>query len=158
MTGYNVRFVLAACIASLLLAGCATQNQATGSMMGGTYGGVVGAILDSKNPWRGGVVGAALGALAGATIAEISAQGAQQAVSSGRPVEYRTEDRRGHYYAEPEGYDKARKCRRVRENVYVEGNLVKRRTVLYCDQPVPSPPPRYRYNRRDNRYETDDDD
>ena len=158
MARHEVRLAAAACIVSLLLAGCATQRQATGSAIGGTYGGIVGAVLDAKNPWRGGVIGAALGALAGATIADVSAEGAHQAVSSGRPVEYRTEDRRGHYYAEPEGYDEARRCRRVRENVYVEGRLVKRRTVLYCDRPAPPPPSRYRYDRRNDRYETDDDD
>jgi len=157
MNRYKIKIVFVACTASLLLNACATQRQATGSMVGGTYGGLAGAILDSKNPWRGGVIGAALGALAGATIADVSAEGAHQAVSSGRPVEYRTEDRRGHYYAEPEGYDDARKCRKVRENMYVEGRLVKRRTVLYCDRPAPPPPPRYRYDRRNDRYEDDDD-
>ncbi|GAM08509.1 putative lipoprotein aq_615 [Geobacter sp. OR-1] len=157
MNRSKIRVVAAACIASLLLAGCATQRQTAGSTVGGAYGGIVGAILDSKNPWRGGVIGAALGAIAGATIADVSAQGAHQAASAGRPVEYRTEDRRGHYYAEPEGYDNVRKCRRVREKVYVEGQLVKRRTVLYCDQPAPPPPPRYRYDRRNDRYENDDD-
>ncbi len=156
MKRHNIFLVSTACIASLLFAGCATRQQAAGGMVGGTYGGIAGAILDSKNPWRGGVIGAALGALVGSTIADVSAQGAQQAVSSGRPVEYRTEDRRGYYYAEPEGYDEARNCRRVRENVYVEGRLVKRRTVLYCDRPVP-PPSRYRYDRRNDRYEHDDD-
>lgn len=158
MTRYTVPVVTVFVLAALLISGCATQQQATGGIIGGTYGGMAGAILDSKNPWRGGVVGAALGALAGATIADISAQGAQQAASSGRPVEYRTEDRRAHYYAEPLAYDTVRKCRRVRENVYVEGELVKRRTVLYCDNPAPPPPPRYRYDRRNDRYENDDDD
>ena len=157
MTRYKINLAVAACLTSLLFTGCATQHQATGGMIGGTYGGLAGAILDTRNPWRGGVIGAALGAMVGATIADVSAQGARQAVSSGSPVEYRTEDRRGHYYAEPEGYDDARKCKRVRENVYVEGRLVKRRTVLYCDQPAPSPPPRYRYDRRNDRYENDDD-
>ncbi|MBT0665054.1 glycine zipper 2TM domain-containing protein [Geobacter pelophilus] len=150
-------FFVAVGIAAMLLAGCATQRQATGSAIGGTYGGIAGAILDAKNPWRGGVLGAALGALAGATIADISEQGARQAASSGRPVEYRTEDHRAQYYAEPEGYDTARNCRKVKEKVYVEGRLVKRRTVLYCDQPAPPPPPRYRYERRYDRYENDDD-
>ncbi len=157
MKRYIICLVGAASIASLLFAGCATRQQATGGMVGGTYGGIAGAILDTRNPWRGGVIGAALGAMVGATIADVSAQGARQAASEGRPVEYRTDDRRGHYYAEPEGYDDARNCRRVRENVYVEGRLVKRRTILYCDRPAPPPPPRYRYDRRNDRYENDDD-
>lgn len=159
MNRYTLTHFVAACITlSLLFTGCATQQQATGSAIGGAFGGITGAVLDSKNPWRGGVIGAALGALAGATIADVSAQGAQQAATSGKPVEYRTDDRRVHYQAEPAGYDETRNCRRVRENVYVEGNLVKKRTVLYCDQPAPPPPPRYRYDRRNDRYEHDDDD
>ena len=140
----------------LVLTACATPYQATGSAIGGTYGGIAGAILDSRNPWRGGVVGAALGALAGATIADVSAHGAREVVTVNRPVEYRTDDRRARYYAEPLGYDDSRRCRRVRENVYVDGRLVKRRTVLYCDQPSP-PPVRYYYNRPYDRYERDDD-
>jgi hypothetical protein len=157
MKRYTSYLVGAACTASLLTGGCATQQQATGGTIGGAYGGIAGAILDAKNPWRGGVIGAALGALAGATIADVSAQGAQQAASSGRPVEYRTEDRRAHYHAEPEGYDDTKNCRKVRENVYVEGRLVKRKTVLYCDNQAPPPPPRYRYDRHNDRYEHDDD-
>jgi hypothetical protein len=35
-------------------------------------GGVAGAILDRHNPWRGGVIGAAIGAVAGWTLTEIS--------------------------------------------------------------------------------------
>jgi hypothetical protein len=140
----------------LLLSGCATPYQAAGSMTGGTYGGIAGAILDSRNPWRGGVIGAALGALAGATIADVSVRGAREVVTVNRPVEYRTEDLRGHYYAEPLGYDDGRRCRKVREKVYADGMLVKTRVVLYCEQPAP-PPPRYYYNRSHDRYERDDD-
>lgn len=156
MKRFQTAVICTACAVTLLLAGCATP-QGTGGAIGATYGGMAGMILDGRNPWRGGVIGAALGALAGATIADVSAHGAHEAVSSGRPVEYRTEDRRGRYYAEPEGYDEVRKCRKVRENVYVEGRLVKRRTVLYCDSPAPPPPPRYRYDRRNDRYEYDDE-
>lgn len=155
-----MKMKLITCLLVLLMLisqGCATYQQ-TGGAVGGAYGGIAGAILDHRNPWRGGVIGAALGAIAGATIADVSVQGARQAASAGRPVEYITEDRRATYYAEPEGYDANRQCRRVREKVYVDGRLVKRRTVLYCDRPEPPPPPRYRYERRHDRYETDDDD
>lgn len=139
------------------LAGC-LPHQSAGGTIGGAYGGIAGAILDSRNPWRGGVIGATLGALAGATIADVSVHGAREAIGAGRPVEYRTEDRRARYYAEPLGYDEVRKCRRVRENIFVEGRLVRKRTVLYCDGDNYTPPPRYRYDRRYERYERDDDD
>lgn len=144
-------------LATAIFSGCAAHQQ-PGSIIGGTYGGIAGAILDQKNPWRGGVIGAAFGALVGATIADVSAQGAYEAAEVGRPVEYRTDDRRAQYYAEPLNYDNVRKCRRVREKVFVDGRLIRTRTVLYCDRQAPPPPqPRYRYDRRYDRYESDDD-
>jgi hypothetical protein len=93
-------------------------------------GGIAGALLDHRNPWRGGVVGAALGTVAGATIADISAQGAREAADSGRPVEYQSENRRGHYYAEPMEYDSRSHCRKVREKIYEDGQLVRERTTI----------------------------
>ena len=121
----------------------------------GGFSGVKELLLHLRNPWRGGVIGAALGALAGATIADVSVRGAREVVTVNRPVEYRTDDRRAYYYAEPLGYDEGRRCRRVREKIYLDGRLVKTRTVLYCDQPSP-PPARYYYNRSHDRYEGDD--
>ena len=120
-------------------------------------GGIAGAILDSRNPWRGGIIGATLGAIAGATIADISYQGAREAANAERPVEYRTEDRRGRYYAEPLGYDESRRCRRVRESTYVDGQLVRKKIVVICDQGRYDRPD-YRYEPRYNRYERDNGD
>ncbi len=115
------------------LGACATESQTRGATTGGMIGGVAGALLGGRNPWRGGVIGAALGAIAGATIADISAQGAQEAARAGRPVEYYTEDRRGRYYAEPEGYDPRTKCRKVREKVWENGRLVKESVREVCE-------------------------
>ena len=137
------------------LSGCMPHQQA-GSATGAYMGGLAGAILDQRNPWRGGVVGAALGALAGATIADISVHGAREAAYAQRPVEYSTNDSRARYYAEPLGYDESRRCRRVKEKVYVDGELVKRRTVVICDKGEYDRPD-YRYERHYNRYERDDD-
>lgn len=135
--------------------GCMPHQQA-GSASGAYMGGLAGAILDQRNPWRGGVVGAALGALAGATIADISVHGAREAAYAQRPVEYSTDNSRARYYAEPLGYDESRRCRRIREKVYLDGELVKRRTVVICDQGEYDRP-RYRYEKHYNRYESDDD-
>jgi outer membrane lipoprotein SlyB len=146
---------LALATATPLLSSCMPHQQAGGTA-GAYMGGIAGAILDSRNPWRGGVVGAALGALAGATIADVSVQGAREAAKAQRPVHYRTDDSRAVYYADPEGYDDSRRCRRVREKVYVDGELVKRRTVVICDQGTYDRP-RYRYEKRYDRYESDDD-
>lgn len=80
----------------LSVAGCAT-HQHEGSTAGGIFGGIAGALLDSRNPWRGGMIGAGLGAIAGATIADISVRGSRQTATSGYPSVYRTEDGRAMY-------------------------------------------------------------
>lgn len=114
------------------LTACAPY-QYRGGMAGGAMGGFAGAILDSRNPWRGGVVGATIGAIAGATIAEISAQGAQEAAYADRPVEYRTNDGRGYYYAEPIGHD--RREVRIRERYYEDGRLVREQVKIIRTEP-----------------------
>src|SRR3972149_6803770 len=91
-------------LALLPLAAC-TQYHTEGATTGGAVGGIAGALLDHRNPWRGGVIGAALGAVMGATLADISYRASREAYTTGRPVEYRTEDGRGVYRAEPLEYD-----------------------------------------------------
>jgi outer membrane lipoprotein SlyB len=80
--------------------GC-TEYHAQGAGAGAVLGGIAGALIDSRNPWRGGVIGGALGAVAGATITDISMRASREAAMSGRPVEYKTDDGRGVYRAEP---------------------------------------------------------
>ena len=80
-------------------------------------------------------MGATLGAIAGATIADISAQGAREAVYVGRPVEYRTDDRRGYYYAEPVGYDQHSHCRKIREREYEDGRMVREHVRIVSIEP-----------------------
>ncbi|MCM2359816.1 MAG: hypothetical protein NDI77_16820 [Geobacteraceae bacterium] len=139
---------------TLALAGCLPHQQ-PGATAGGAMGGIAGAILDARNPWRGGIIGATLGAIAGATIADISLQGAREAAYAERPVEYFTEDRRVRYHAEPLGYDEERRCRRVRELTYVDGRLVSKKIVVICDRGRYDRP-RYRYEPRYDRYELDE--
>lgn len=112
--------------------GC-TEYHAQGAGIGGLVGGVAGALLDKKNPWRGGVIGAGLGAVAGATLTDISMRASKEAASSGKPVEYRTEDGRGVYRADPLEYDAKTKCRKVQERVWEEGKLVKDQTKEICE-------------------------
>ncbi|TWJ18071.1 hypothetical protein [Geobacter argillaceus] len=138
------------------LTGCMAHQQ-PGSTAGAAMGGIAGVILDQRNPWRGGIIGATLGAIAGATIADISDQAAREAAYAQRPVEYRTDNHRAYYYAEPLGYDQERHCRKVREKVYVDGRLYKKRTIVICDQGQYERP-NYRYERRYDRYEREDDD
>ncbi len=115
-----------------LTVGC-QQYHYEGAGLGGVVGGVAGALLDRKNPWRGGIIGAGLGAVTGATIADISARGSREVAHSGRPVEYYTDDRRGRYYAEPIEYDDYTKCRKVRERVWEDGRLVRDHVKEICE-------------------------
>lgn len=74
-----------------------------------------------------------LGAIVGATLADISYRASRDAVREDRPVEYRTEDGRGVYYAAPEGYDDRTKCHKVHEKVWEDGRLVKDRIKEVCE-------------------------
>jgi hypothetical protein len=112
--------------------GC-TQYHARGAGVGGAVGGVAGALLDSSNPWRGGVWGAVLGAIAGASLTEISMQGSREAAQANRPVEYRTSDGRGRYEAYPVEYNAQTKCSKVQERVWEDGRLVKDQIKEVCE-------------------------
>jgi hypothetical protein len=128
--------ILLVTISLLSMSACARHHY-EGGAVGGVVGGVAGALLDHKNPWRGGVIGAGLGAVAGATIADISVRGSREAYTSGRPVEYRTEDGRGFYRAEPAGDyyrpDEHTKCRKVRERTWENDRLVKDTVREVCE-------------------------
>lgn len=133
--------IMALVVAILLLftvaCGQFQQQHYEGAGAGAVVGGVAGALLDKKNPWRGGVIGAALGAVFGATIADISTRGSREAYQTGKPVEYRTEDGRGYYKAEPSSdyyyKDPYTKCRKVSEKVWEDGKLVKDTVKEICE-------------------------
>ncbi len=128
----------------LAVTGC-TEYQEQGAVAGGAIGGIAGAFLDHRNPWRGGLIGAGIGAIAGATIADISNRGSREVYESGRPVEYRTEDGRGRYYAEPMDYNSRTRCRTVRERVWEDDRLVKDQVREVCEGG-------YDYDRYERRY------
>jgi hypothetical protein len=121
-------------VLSLLISlfGC-TPYHARGAGTGAAIGGVAGALLDYRHPWRGGVIGAALGAVVGATLVDISMRASQEAAASGRPVEYRTEDGRGVYRAEPVDYDPHTRCNKIHEKVWEDGKLVKDEVREVCE-------------------------
>lgn len=114
--------------------GCETP-QGQGAGVGAFIGGIAGALLD-RNPWRGGVIGGALGAVAGATLTDIAVKANQQAVYTGRPVEYRTDNGQGVYRATPESDvyypDEHTRCRKVRERIWDNGRLVKDQVREVC--------------------------
>jgi hypothetical protein len=111
--------------------GC-TEYYAQGSGAGALLGGAKGTLLDYKNPWRGGVIGAAIGGVADATLTDISMRASREAAASGRPVEYRTEDERGLYRADLVDYSAQTKCYRVRERVWENDKLVRDQIREVC--------------------------
>lgn len=115
-----------------LIFGC-TQYHAQGAGAGGLIGGIAGALLDSKNPWRGGVIGATLGAVAGATLTDISMRASKEAATTNRPVEYRTTDGRGVYRADPVEYNAQTRCHKVQERVWEDGRLIKDEIKEVCE-------------------------
>lgn len=120
-------------MAMLVLAAGCTQYHTQGAGIGGAFGGAAGAILDRKNSWRGFLIGATLGALAGATITDVSMRASREAVEAGGPVEYRTTDGRGVYRADPVEYDARTKCHKVQERVWEDGRLVKDEIREVCE-------------------------
>lgn len=118
-----------------------------GGGQGAAVGGLAGLLLDRSEPWRGGIIGAAAGAIAGATLYDISHRGARESAQTGQPVRYYREDGRGNYEAEPLGYDD-KGCRKVRERIYQDGQLVKKRIVTFCDEEQYRDPDRDRYKDR----------
>ncbi len=122
------KFTLLTVVLVFLVGGCTVAHH-QGAVAGLLLGGIAGALLDGNNPWRGGVIGGALGAVAGATLTDISVRGSREAARLGRPVEYRTKDGRGVFRAEPisDFYrpDKHTKCRKVRERTWEDGRLIK---------------------------------
>ncbi|WP_028844336.1 glycine zipper 2TM domain-containing protein [Thermodesulfovibrio thiophilus] len=133
--------VLALMLALLMVfsvaCGQLSQYHYEGAGTGAVVGGAAGVLLDKHNRWRGGVIGAGLGALFGATLADISVRGSREAYQSGGPVEYKTEDGRGYYKAEPASdyyyKDPSTKCRKVSEKVWEDGKLVKDTVKEICE-------------------------
>lgn len=115
-----------------LASGC-TQYHTQGAAVGGAAGGVAGALLDKKNPWKGGIIGAALGAILGATITDVSMKASQEAAATGKPVQYKTEDGRGVYRADPVDYNAQTNCHKVHETVWEDGKIVKDQMREVCE-------------------------
>ena len=85
-SGFMVLF-LAAC---LLLPGClaTTPRSEAGAKIGAILGTIGGVAIDDDNPWRGGVIGLAAGAILGDVIGDIVDQAAEEAASTNKPVAY----------------------------------------------------------------------
>ncbi len=119
----------------VVVVSCAPTSQYTypGAGAGAVLGGIAGALLDRHNPWRGGLIGAGIGGLFGGTVTELSARASREAAMNNHPVEYRTEDGRGIYRADPEGYNAETKCHKIHERVWEDGKLMKDEIKEVCE-------------------------
>ena len=115
----------------LAIMGC-TQYHAKGSGTGTVTGGGKISLLDNGRSWKGGVIGGAIGAVARATLADISLRASQEVLKNGKPVRYRTDDGCGAYRADPLSYNERTKCRKIRERVWENGTLIKDETREVC--------------------------
>jgi hypothetical protein len=113
--------------------GCTEYHQ-QGAESGAVIGGTSGAILDHRNPWRGGIIGMDIGAIAGATLADISYRASSEAAMHNRAVEYRTEDGRGVYRADPVGYNERTRCKDIHERVWEDDRLVRDVVRELCEE------------------------
>jgi len=120
-------------ITIFIISAC-TQYHAQGAGGGALVGGLAGALIDKKNHWRVGVYGAGLGAIAGATLADISVRASQEAAQANQPVVYRSEPGNYTYQADPYYESNAStKCKKVRERIYENDRLVKDQVKEVCE-------------------------
>jgi outer membrane protein OmpA-like peptidoglycan-associated protein len=81
---FRSRIVAASLASALVLAGCAGtgQRQQTGAVLGGMFGGLLGARADDDNRARNAAFGAAAGAIAGGAVGALLDRQAQDLRSS----------------------------------------------------------------------------
>lgn len=119
---------------ALFATAACTQYHAQGAGGGALIGGAAGALIDKKNHWRGGVYGAGLGALLGATLTDVSMRASQEAAQTNQPVQYRSDQGNYTYQADPY-YDPnaSTRCKKVRERVYENDRIVKDQIKEVCE-------------------------
>lgn len=111
-----------------------TQYHAQGAGGGALVGGAAGALLDTKNHWRGGLVGAGLGAIMGATLSDVSVRASRESAQANQPVQYRTDQGDYTYQASPYNDPNAStRCKKVRERVYENDRLIKDQIKEVCE-------------------------
>ena len=126
---HGAKFLVAAlCLAMLVTAaGCAgggpSRTAVQSGAVGGAVGATAGALIDSDNRWRGGVIGGALGAVLGGALGEISSRASREAASRNQPVAYTNQAGTQRVEAVPGG--RRGNCQMVTEKYYERGKLVR---------------------------------
>lgn len=124
---------MAVLICSAVLTSCVTSERTyQGAGAGGALGALTGALIDKDNRWRGGVIGAAIGAALGGTVTEIAMRASREAAQQNQPTTYSSEDGSQRVVSTPVGASPRPGCKRVREQVYQDGVLVRDQMVDVC--------------------------
>jgi hypothetical protein len=130
------RFIAMSLVAlffSSILTSCATSERTyQGAAAGGAIGAITGILLDKDNRWRGGAIGAAIGAALGGTVTEIAARASREAAQQNQQVTYASEDGSQQVVSTPAGSSPRPGCKRVREQVYQDGVLIRDQMVDIC--------------------------
>jgi outer membrane lipoprotein SlyB len=117
---------VAVVLCGALLTSCVTSERTyQGAGAGGALGALTGVLIDKDNRWRGALIGGAIGALLGGTVTEIAARASREAAQQGQTVTYTSEDGSQRVVATPAGASPQPNCRRVREQIYQDGRLVR---------------------------------
>jgi hypothetical protein len=129
---WYVSRVLAVVLAGSMLAGCSLWEGASPEVKGGTVGGATGAVAGALiHGWKGGIIGGVLGVVAGATITHIATQASREAAHHKKPVAYNSED--GTQRVEAYPVASRGKCRTVVQKFYENGQMVRENQEEVCD-------------------------
>jgi hypothetical protein len=133
---HKIVAIVAVLAVAVMATGCAStglsQTGQQGAGIGAVIGGLTGALVDHRNPWRGGVIGAVGGAVVMGTVGELSYRGAREAAQTGQPVQYRTDNGYGMYQATPGPMDPVTRCRKVHERIMDGDRVVRDQTREVC--------------------------
>lgn len=109
--------------------------QRTGGVIGGAVGAVAGGLIaGSSSRWIGTLLGGAAGALIGAGVGTLMDRASHQAAATGRPVQYAARGGRDRVVSTPVGRDTNTGCIIVRETIYRQGRVLKTGYRQVCPQ------------------------
>lgn len=118
-------------VSTLYLMSCTPYHSKSAAICG-TGGGAAGALIDKKNPWRGLVIGAALGAVTCMALTEMQMQVSREAARTGNIVAQRNDDGLA-VQAIPVSYNAQTKCRKVRSRAWDKGKLIGETEEEICE-------------------------
>lgn len=127
------------CFATAFSLGC-THHHYKSAGICGAAGGLAGALINKKNPWRGAIIGAAISSVACATVTELSMQAAREAAAKNRPVAYRKKVDGNDYVvqANPIEHNPATGCKKIKNYTWEDGVLLGEYEDEICPQSVPA--------------------